>query len=112
MNSGGNEMVRLYHYLEACWALDDIRRRRLKLSSLLDVNDTYEFACVYSTDKVTQETLEESSLKLPASRLVGKGCTERACGRATAGNQMPPSFRFRVWVGCTTAMHGAKPRRW
>jgi hypothetical protein len=45
------ETVRLYHYLDACWALDDIKRRRLKLASLVDLNDPYEFACVYSTDQ-------------------------------------------------------------
>lgn len=53
-------MIRLYHYLEACWALDNIRQRRLKLSNLLGVNDPYELASVYSTDPVTQATLEDS----------------------------------------------------
>jgi hypothetical protein len=53
-------MVRLYHYLEARWALDDIRRRRLKLSGIADLNDPYEFACVYSTDSFSQSVLERT----------------------------------------------------
>jgi hypothetical protein len=34
--------MRLYHYLEANWALDDIRRRRLKVSYIPNMNDPYE----------------------------------------------------------------------
>ena len=50
--------MRLYHYLETKWALDDIRRRRLKISKIDDMNDPYEFACVRSTDERSQAALD------------------------------------------------------
>jgi hypothetical protein len=52
--------VRLYHYLESKWALDDLRRRRLKTSRIDDMNDPYEFRCVYSDDKSTQQAVEQT----------------------------------------------------
>jgi Protein of unknown function (DUF2971) len=52
--------MRLYHYLAAKWALDDIRRRRLKVSKIDDMNDPYEFACVRSDDMRTQLALEKT----------------------------------------------------
>lgn len=60
MNPDVKPIMRLYHYLQAHWALDDIRRRRLKLSKLSDVNDSYEFACVYSADNDSQWDLERT----------------------------------------------------
>jgi hypothetical protein len=77
MNTGEKKMVRLYHYLEPCWALDDIRQRRLKLSNFMDVNDPYEYACVYSTDPVTQKSLEEH--KPGVSKLVGFNSFSPTC---------------------------------
>lgn len=50
--------MRVYHYLEAKWALDDIRRRRLKLSKIDDMNDPYEWKCVRSDDGPSQLALE------------------------------------------------------
>jgi len=50
--------VRVYHYLEARWALDDIRKRRLKISAIDDTNDPYEFACVRSDDERSQRVLD------------------------------------------------------
>jgi hypothetical protein len=50
--------MRVYHYLEAHWALDDLRRRRLKISDIHETNDPYEFACVRSEDKRSQRTLD------------------------------------------------------
>jgi len=52
--------MRVYHYLEAKWALDDIRRRRLKLSKTDDMNDPYEWKCVRSSNKPSQEALERT----------------------------------------------------
>ncbi len=48
----------LYHYLGAKWALDDIRRRRLKTSQIDDMNDPYEFKTVYSDHGASQSALE------------------------------------------------------
>jgi hypothetical protein len=50
--------MRLYHYLGTRWALDDIRRRRLKASQIDDMNDPYEWKTVYSTHKASQSALE------------------------------------------------------
>jgi hypothetical protein len=50
--------VRVYHYLEAKWALDDIRRRRLKLSKIDDMNDPYEWACVRSSNERSESLLK------------------------------------------------------
>ena len=52
--------MRLYHYLESKWALDNIRRRRLKLSKIDDMNDPYEWACVRAADDASQATLERA----------------------------------------------------
>lgn len=52
--------MRLYHYLETKWALDNIRRRRLKLSTIEDMNDPYEGFCVCSDHEGTQDALEIS----------------------------------------------------
>lgn len=46
--------MRVYHYLEAKWALDNIRRRQLKLSKIDDMNDPYEWRCVRSRDERSQ----------------------------------------------------------
>ena len=56
--------MRVYHYLEARWALDDIRRRRLKLSKTDDMNDPYEWKCVYSSHRPSQEVLKRTSEKI------------------------------------------------
>jgi hypothetical protein len=50
--------MRVYHYLEAEWALDNIKRRRLKLSKIDDMNDPWEWKCVRSDDKASQVALE------------------------------------------------------
>jgi hypothetical protein len=52
--------MRRYHYLGATWALDDIRRRRLKASKIDDMNDPYEWKAVYSLHEVSQSALEKS----------------------------------------------------
>lgn len=52
--------MRVYHYLEAKWALDDVARRRLKLSKIDDMNDPFEFRCVCSTDPRSQSALEKT----------------------------------------------------
>jgi hypothetical protein len=54
------EVVRVYHYLEARWALDDIRKRRLKLSKLDDMNDPYEWQCVLALDEHSRQVLDKT----------------------------------------------------
>lgn len=52
--------MRVYHYLETKWALDDMRRRRLKLSKIDDMNDPYEFECVRSNHAPSQWVLDNT----------------------------------------------------
>jgi hypothetical protein len=58
--STGVEDMRVYHYLETKWALDDIRRRRLKLSKIDDMNDPYEWECVCSDHEPSQFALDHN----------------------------------------------------
>lgn len=58
--SAQKPVIRLYHYIPACWALDNIRRHRLKLSTLEDLNDPYEWGSVFSTDPTSQSALKEA----------------------------------------------------
>jgi hypothetical protein len=51
--------MRVYHYLDARWGLDDIKRRRLKISRIDDTNDPFEFACVRSDDEESQRALDQ-----------------------------------------------------
>lgn len=53
--------MRLFHYLETRWALDNIRRCRLKHSRIDDMNDPYELKCVFSHHKLTQAALERTA---------------------------------------------------
>lgn len=53
--------MRVYHYLEAKWALDDIARRRLKLSRIDDLNDPYELRCVHSVDPPSQAAVAKTT---------------------------------------------------
>jgi hypothetical protein len=52
--------MRLYQYLEAKWALDDIRRGRLKFSKIDDMNDPYEARSVFSHHSGTQSAMERT----------------------------------------------------
>jgi hypothetical protein len=52
--------MRLYHYLETKWALDDIRRRRLKLAIISEMNDPYESRSVCSDHDLTRSALERT----------------------------------------------------
>jgi hypothetical protein len=51
----------VYHYLEAPWALEDIRKQWLKLSKIDDMNDPYEWGCVYSDHEPSQVALSETA---------------------------------------------------
>jgi hypothetical protein len=55
-----DRQMRVYHYLEAKWALDNIRRRRLKLSKIDDMNDPYEWNCVHVDNKSSHLALDRT----------------------------------------------------
>jgi len=49
--------VRLYHFLSADHALDDIANRRLKISQIEELNDPFELWCVYQKDRKLRDAL-------------------------------------------------------
>ena len=42
--------MRLYHFLPAKWALDDLKRRRLKIAEIDKLNDPFELYCANQRD--------------------------------------------------------------
>lgn len=52
-------MRRVYHFLPAEWAIDDLRKRRLKISTFSDLNDPFEFLNCEFSDKGFQEAFDE-----------------------------------------------------
>lgn len=49
--------VRLYHFLSAEYALDDIAKRRIKISQIEQLNDPFELWCVYQRDRSLRDAL-------------------------------------------------------
>ena len=68
--------MRVYHYLEAKWALDDLRRRRLKVSKIDDMNDPYECRSVCSDPADAQVALDKTAAEL--ARRFGSLCFSRS----------------------------------
>ena len=63
--STGARRMRIYHFIDAKWGLDDIRQRRLKISRIGELNDPFEFLAFSARDKdvrrAFQQTKEEIS---------------------------------------------------
>jgi len=51
--------MRLYHYLQASYALEDIRNRRLKLATLHDLNDPFEWMGVVVAEEEYQKKVHD-----------------------------------------------------
>ena len=49
--------MRVYHFLPAIYALDDIEKRHLKISELDQLNDPFELWCVSQEDRRLRESL-------------------------------------------------------
>jgi hypothetical protein len=49
--------MRVYHFLPAKWALDDIAKRRIKISEIDQLNDPFELWCVDQKDQRLREVL-------------------------------------------------------
>lgn len=56
--------MRLYHFLEAHWALDDIKRRRLRISLLDSLNDPFEFLAVDLSNKEFRNAMMRTRKKM------------------------------------------------
>jgi len=52
--------MRVYHFLSARNALDDLKRRQIKLSKIDELNDPFELWCSAQEDKATRAALRRS----------------------------------------------------
>lgn len=48
-----------YHFVPAAYALENIRKRRLKIATIPDLNDPFEFLCVDLSDKNLRRAMRE-----------------------------------------------------
>ena len=67
--------MRLYHFLDRKWGLDDIRNRRLKIARLNQLNDPFEMLSIRTDDSELRHFLEKS--KTIMSRSKGILCFSR-----------------------------------
>jgi Protein of unknown function (DUF2971) len=49
--------MRVYHFLPATWALDDIAKQRIKISEIDQTNDPFELWCVSQSSRSVREAL-------------------------------------------------------
>jgi hypothetical protein len=49
--------MRAYHFLPAQWALDDILKRRIKISEIDQTNDPFELWCISQPNRALREAL-------------------------------------------------------
>lgn len=49
--------MRLYHFLGVDYAIDDLKKKRIKISYIEDLNDPYEFMGFYGADEKTHKCL-------------------------------------------------------
>lgn len=64
--------MRVYHFLPAQWALDDIEKRRIKISEIDQTNDPFELWCVSQPDRPLRDALR--AYKQEMSRQFGLIC--------------------------------------
>jgi hypothetical protein len=55
--------MRVYHFLPANFALDDIEKRRIKISEIDQLNDPFELWCVNQKDKDSGSPYERTRRK-------------------------------------------------
>jgi hypothetical protein len=57
--------MRVYHFLFTDWALDDIAKRRIRISEIDQLNDPFELWCVSTHDKNLRVTALLQRRELP-----------------------------------------------
>ena len=60
--------MRLYHFLPAKWALDNLRNTRLKISEINKLNDPFELWCVEASDKKRRMILRKTKNDMAKNR--------------------------------------------
>jgi hypothetical protein len=58
--------IRLYHFLSAEHALEDIAKRRIKISEIKQLNDPFELVCVYQKDQGLRQALRVYKMAINA----------------------------------------------
>ena len=56
--------MRLYHFLKACYAIDDVEKKRVKISLWMDVNDPWELKPFDLSDARNLRALEGFETKM------------------------------------------------
>ena len=64
--------MRVYHFIKAKYGLQDLRKRRLKIARIMELNDPFEFIGIDSPDAELRQALEAIS-----RILCGKGGERR-----------------------------------
>lgn len=59
--------VRAYHFVPACYGVEDLRRRRLKIVRVDDLNDPFELWAVAQGDRDVREALKRLKNKMARS---------------------------------------------
>jgi hypothetical protein len=57
-------MKRVYHFLSATHALDDIEKKRIKISEIDQLNDPFELWCVSQEDKQIRAALQNYKMEM------------------------------------------------
>lgn len=57
-------MQRAYHFVSLPYGLDDLRRRRLKISQLNDLNDPFELWAIAQSDRRVRQALKETKERM------------------------------------------------
>lgn len=70
--------MRVYHFVNAEFGLDDIRRRRLKIATLNDLNDPFELFGVHLGDEFRKALLQQTDRPVPAQQDCFVGCAHIA----------------------------------
>ena len=60
------EIVRVYHFANREYGLDDIRQRRLKIATINDLNDPFELLGPSALDKEARRQFQELKRKFAA----------------------------------------------
>lgn len=67
--------MRVFHFLNERWGLDDLRKRRLKISLLPELNDPFEFLAVTSSNPAIRNAFRV--MKAEYSKIKGLLCFSR-----------------------------------
>ncbi|MBV4507611.1 DUF2971 domain-containing protein [Pseudomonas sp. BW13M1] len=63
---------RVYHFCNAKYGIENLERQRLKVATIMDLNDPFEFSCNHQSDKAVRRTFKE--LKKTVSENLGLIC--------------------------------------